>query len=219
MNSILLGFSNWPIKRLYLVSNRKYISNIHLEREIHVHVPESRFVLRNTLYLNWNSSSCSKLFLGIALILPFKPCQFLSGEFITHFFTVVYYFCKVWPSLCRLCWSLNGYADLVPSLLWSWEKMHVTTINIITVIWKTSACIVMLIRCAVVAVLCGSYHNSHGWVQEAPGGFEVQNFRGHEGGKYLAGRRKSSNQFDAILIPQLSQHCTGARLVKCCMRS
>ena len=70
-------------------------------------------------------------------------------------------------------------------------------------------------------MLCGSCHNSHGWVQEAPGGFEVQNFREHEGGmrKYLAGRRKSSNRFDAILIPQLSQHCTGARLAKCCMHS
>ena len=47
------------------------------------------------------------------------------------------------------------------------------------------------------------------------GGFEVQNSRGHEGGKYLGlfvCRRKSSivgNGFDAIPIPQLSQHCTG----------
>jgi len=54
------------------------------------------------------------------------------------------------------------------------------------------------------------------------GRFEVLNFRGHEGGKYLcllAGRRESSTAgdcFDTILIPQLSQHCTGARLVKCC---
>jgi len=47
------------------------------------------------------------------------------------------------------------------------------------------------------------------------GGFEVQIFRGHEVSKYLglfAGRRKSSivgDCFDAIPIPQLSQHCTG----------
>jgi len=47
------------------------------------------------------------------------------------------------------------------------------------------------------------------------GGFKVQNFRGREGGKYLclfAARMKSSivgDHFDTILIPQLSQHCTG----------
>jgi len=46
-------------------------------------------------------------------------------------------------------------------------------------------------------------------------GFEGQNFRRHEGGKYLClftSRRKSStvsDPFGAIPILQLSQHCTG----------
>ena len=53
------------------------------------------------------------------------------------------------------------------------------------------------------------------------GGIEVQNFKGHEGGKYLclfAGRRKSSivdDRFDAIQIPQLSQQCTGWESAAC----
>jgi len=47
------------------------------------------------------------------------------------------------------------------------------------------------------------------------GRFEVLNFRGHEGRKYLclfAGRWKSSivgDRFNVVPIPQLSQHCTG----------
>ena len=60
---------------------------------------------------------------------------------------------------------------------------------------------------------------------EGVGAFEVLNFRGHKRGKYLyllVGRRKSSivgDCFDAIWIHHLSQHCTGARLAKCCMHS
>jgi len=56
------------------------------------------------------------------------------------------------------------------------------------------------------------------------GRFEVQNFRGHEEGKYLClftGRRKSSIVSDHLTptpIPELSQSALH-RLAKCCMCS